>query len=276
MAKGKTNRLSEDVLAEQWYSFLHQLIGRMQEAFRTARRVDSELSQKTIAEKLGKPAPFISRCLSGQQNMTIRTIYYIARAMGYRLEITFRPLKSIQPSNFDASDLAERTIATTPQTRSHDLLQSPTRADYCAMKKGYKVKSIIICDDVRTENSGKEILIGVYNDVIVFPRLPAGIIKLFIRVALDVIPLQSFTFNILIVDPDGKTIGEHERKAEAPDVDTPVLIGLVLAGLRFEKEGIYKIRLRIDGSKLEEIGSFAVRTPRNEQEKEVLDALTLK
>src|SRR5262249_20373506 len=97
----KTDRISEDVLAEHWYSFMHQLIGRMQEAFRTARREDSELSQKTIAEKLGKPAPFISRCLSGQQNMTIRTIYYIARAMGYRLEITFRPLKSIRPSNFD-------------------------------------------------------------------------------------------------------------------------------------------------------------------------------
>jgi transcriptional regulator with XRE-family HTH domain len=104
----KAKRISEDVLAEQWYSFLHQLIGRMQEAFRTARSEDSDLSQKAIAEKLGKPAPFISRCLSGQQNMTIRTIHAIARAMGYRLEINFRPIKSIQPSNFRAPDL--RTV----------------------------------------------------------------------------------------------------------------------------------------------------------------------
>ena len=87
-------RISEDVLAEQWYSFIHDLIGNMQAAFRAAG-----ITQKVISRRLGKKESFISRCLSGQQNMTVRTIFYISRAMGYRLEIRFRRLSSLKTAN---------------------------------------------------------------------------------------------------------------------------------------------------------------------------------
>ena len=39
-----------------------------------------------------------------------------------------------------------------------------------------KFKNVIICDDVRTENSGKDIIIGVYAENIIVPKFPANIL----------------------------------------------------------------------------------------------------
>jgi len=97
-----TIRIPDEILAEQWYGFVHRLIEGMQLAYRNSGE-PQELTQKKIAERLGKKPSFVSRCLSGQQNMTIRTIHDLARAMDCRLEVTFRPLKSLRPANNPAT-----------------------------------------------------------------------------------------------------------------------------------------------------------------------------
>jgi transcriptional regulator with XRE-family HTH domain len=89
-----SEKIPEEVLTEQWYGFVQNLIGNMQSAFRSAN-----ITQKAMASRLGKKESFISRCLSGQQNMTVRTIFMIARAMGYRLEIKFQKVSSLRPTN---------------------------------------------------------------------------------------------------------------------------------------------------------------------------------
>jgi hypothetical protein len=50
-----------------------------------------------------------------------------------------------------------------------------------------KIKSLIICDDVREERSGKEILIGVYAGAIVFPKFPARLPKLVFRIDVQIL-----------------------------------------------------------------------------------------
>jgi hypothetical protein len=90
-------RIPPEVLEEQWYRFVHHLIEGMQTAFRNAQGDD--INQKKMASRLGKKPSFISRCLSGQINMTIRTIHDLARAMDCRLEVTFKPLKDLRPAN---------------------------------------------------------------------------------------------------------------------------------------------------------------------------------
>ena len=87
-------RLDDAVLAEQWYSFIHKLISQLQHAFRA-----SKLTQKSIADRLGKRPEVVSRCLAGQKNMTIRTMHDLARAMDCRLEIVVRPLSEVTPTN---------------------------------------------------------------------------------------------------------------------------------------------------------------------------------
>jgi transcriptional regulator with XRE-family HTH domain len=91
-------RIPDEVLAEQWFSFVHGMIGAMQAVFRTAQK-NRDLNQRKIAERLGRKPSFISRCLSGQQNMTIRTIHDLARAMDCRLEVSFVPLDSLPMAN---------------------------------------------------------------------------------------------------------------------------------------------------------------------------------
>lgn len=102
------DRIPDDVLAEQWYGLMHQVIGKVQEAYREAAK--SGLNQKTIAARLGKKSPeVISRCLSGQKNMTLRTLHELARAMDCRLDVSVTPLKNIQPSNRTVAIAREHT-----------------------------------------------------------------------------------------------------------------------------------------------------------------------
>jgi hypothetical protein len=98
-------RIAPEVLAEQWYSFMHGLIGQMQTAYRDAQ--SRGINQKIMAEKIGAKPAFVSRCLSGQQNMTTRTIHNLARAMDCRLEVSFRPLNTLRVANWVPPPLAE-------------------------------------------------------------------------------------------------------------------------------------------------------------------------
>src|SRR5215470_11319242 len=92
-----SERISEDLLAERWFEFMHSLIRGLRAAFRTANKAG--ITQKDIAAKLGKGPAFISRCLSGQQNMTVRTMHALALAMEHRLEIRLVPLAMLPQAN---------------------------------------------------------------------------------------------------------------------------------------------------------------------------------
>jgi len=94
-----TQRIPPEILAEQWYSFLHSMIAGMQAAYRKAQLATPGLNQQMIAERIGKEPSFVSRCLSGQQNMTARTIHDISRGMGYRPEILFQSPDHLTPAN---------------------------------------------------------------------------------------------------------------------------------------------------------------------------------
>jgi plasmid maintenance system antidote protein VapI len=102
-----TQRIPPEVLAEQWYSFLHSMIAGMQAAYRNAQLATPGLNQQVIAERIGKKASFVSRCLSGQQNMTARTIHDISRGMGYRPEMLFQSLGQLAPVNRKSGQLVE-------------------------------------------------------------------------------------------------------------------------------------------------------------------------
>jgi plasmid maintenance system antidote protein VapI len=87
-------RIPEERLAEQYFAFTHDLMHSLQMAFR-----QSGLSQKALGERLGKAPETISRCLSGQQNMTIRTMHNLARAMDFRPEINLFDLRALTRTN---------------------------------------------------------------------------------------------------------------------------------------------------------------------------------
>ena len=103
-----TTMIPREVLGEQWFSFRHKVLEGLQSAFRVCG-----LTKDQIAKRLGKDAATINRCLRGQQNMTLRTMHDLARAMGFRLRVEFDELSALPPSNRGAA-LAREPWKPTP------------------------------------------------------------------------------------------------------------------------------------------------------------------
>lgn len=88
------NRITDDALLENWHFFLYQTFARLKNKFS-----ELAISQDELSARLGKDKAFISRSLQGQSNMTLKTMYKIARALGYRMEIYFVDLKGVNRIN---------------------------------------------------------------------------------------------------------------------------------------------------------------------------------
>lgn len=82
-----SGRISKDDLAEQWYSFRHEIFAELNAA--VAR---SGMTQEEIAARLDITHTAISHYLSGRRNMTLTTLCEIAYAIGCRPEIRFQEL----------------------------------------------------------------------------------------------------------------------------------------------------------------------------------------
>lgn len=76
------NRLAEGDLWEEYYTNLHHAYEALREAF-----AKSGLTQDQLAAKLGVDKGLISRRLNGNENLTLRTMSFMASAMGCRLRI---------------------------------------------------------------------------------------------------------------------------------------------------------------------------------------------
>ncbi|MFM0210420.1 helix-turn-helix transcriptional regulator [Paraburkholderia sediminicola] len=58
-----------------------------------ARMKKLGVTQKTLAERMGRKAPYVNRVLSGRHNVTVETLSEAAHALGMRVDIRFEPLK---------------------------------------------------------------------------------------------------------------------------------------------------------------------------------------
>ena len=124
---------------------------------------------------------------------------------------------------------------------------------------GHKIRGFtVFCDEVRQESNGKNIYIGVYNNVIIFP-------------ANDPPPIPSLTLLVnLWIDPDVSLNEDLDLRVTVPWADEPAIqmkfdvkkaildgkktgmledgqilsiqIPLVFNNLKFEKEGLISVR----------------------------------
>jgi hypothetical protein len=136
------------------------------------------------------------------------------------------------------------------------------------MSEKIKIRSVIICDDVRREMSGKEILIGVYNDGMIFPAIPAQLKQLVIRVGSDVLDNTAKKFTLTLKDPNGTPLGQF------PGTFTPLtnpedhtLFGFIFQGPTLYSGGIYTIELGIEEDPPFKISDFYVRLALNDEER---------
>jgi hypothetical protein len=133
-------------------------------------------------------------------------------------------------------------------------------------KSGYRIRSVILCDDVRREANGKEILIGVYNDTIIFSSFPAVLPQFVVRVSLSIKDKDSKVFKLLIKDPNGEELHRVSGNTPVPDVSDMMVLGTVYMGMLFQSEGIYTIWFALGDGAPKQIWDFVVRSPVNATE----------
>lgn len=130
----------------------------------------------------------------------------------------------------------------------------------------YHVRSVIIADETRFEMNGREIIIGVYNDGMIFGTFPAIIEKLFVRIAVMVDSATYKNYQMHMVSNNGRVIFSQGGQIVTPiDIEIPVLFGFNVRPIAFPSPEKINIEFGLDEpAKL--VSSFIVRMPRDLQE----------
>ena len=97
MAAKNIKEIPKEDLAELWFSFNHNVLEQLQSRARELKK--DGITQEIIAARLGVGPAVVSRRLKGRQNMSMRTMHDLARAMGCRLRVAVDDLSALTPSN---------------------------------------------------------------------------------------------------------------------------------------------------------------------------------
>jgi hypothetical protein len=124
------------------------------------------------------------------------------------------------------------------------------------MAADYQVRSVIVCDDVRREGNGKELLIGVYPSAITLPAIPTVMPALCVRMEVVAKKLRYKIASCAIFGPDKKQI----VKIDGPDpvfvnTDFPAALGFQFTNFPASLAGEYEIHFGMDKA-LELISNF--------------------
>jgi hypothetical protein len=133
------------------------------------------------------------------------------------------------------------------------------------MSSAFDLRSLVVCDDIRQEVTGKEILIGVYTDTIIVPQFPAALNGLFFRVSLSIIDPSPQIYTFALVDAQGNV---KARAEQGLPENFRRSFGTIVVGVRnikLEKPGDLTIKLGIDGEPIE-IAKLHFRTPASDAE----------
>lgn len=126
--------------------------------------------------------------------------------------------------------------------------------------------SCVICDDVRHEKSGKSILIGTYNDVIVCKKADwdgqdskMALAQIYFANFISGAPSGPLEIVWWIEDPDGDLFGMNEKKEAMTDSsESTRTIFIRITPAIFDKLGTYRFHLETKDFKYDK--EFEVRT----------------
>lgn len=109
-------------------------------------------------------------------------------------------------------------------------------------KLNIKFLAALLCDDVRTEDNGKAIIIGVYYGKIVVHKLPIDLrLTMWMNILLDGVGETEIEFRGF--DPNNREAFRGKLKIQTSEMDA-TSITLPTFSLKLEKEGKLKIQYR--------------------------------
>src|SRR5215510_6427292 len=107
-------------------------------------------------------------------------------------------------------------------------------------------QALVVCDDIRFENNGKLLLIGVYSDVVQVFKLPLQLRSLGLAVRAKVMSAGRIAFSVSATDPQGNSLleanGEMNYEGEpGRTIWLPIVMGPAL----LTTEGTYNVRVAL-------------------------------
>ena len=135
-------------------------------------------------------------------------------------------------------------------------------------RKNFKCTSVIICDDIRQEATGKQILVGVYTGAVILPAFPTVLEKLCIRITGWVYQGAGTHSATLALDgPKRRNILRDDNiSLNVTHPDQQAVLNVTMRPFEFQEQGTYKIRFGVEGP-ARQIGTFVARLPESAREK---------
>lgn len=124
---------------------------------------------------------------------------------------------------------------------------------------GPRILNTLVCDDVRLENNGKEILIGVYNGTVIIDSVPAFFPTFSIRVLVKPTEIREYNINGAITAPSGLAAAQFSGKLNVLTTKFLMTFSLKISPLIINELGEYHVKIGIDAP-IEEIYAFNVIT----------------
>ena len=111
---------------------------------------------------------------------------------------------------------------------------------------GIVFDALVLCDDVRFENNGKLLLIGVYSDVVQVAKLLLQMRSIGLAIKAKVLATGRYQFSVSVADPQGNQLldasGEINYEGEpGRTIWFPVVMGPAL----LTTEGAYAVRISL-------------------------------
>ena len=107
------------------------------------------------------------------------------------------------------------------------------------------LQAAVFCEDVRTEISGQQTLIGVFGTIPAH-ALPIGFFKLCLWTRWCGGAGEFVEKSLILGCDDEQTVARSELKFSLPALDSYVTNVHVLGGVQFQQYGIYHVEIRLD------------------------------
>lgn len=114
------------------------------------------------------------------------------------------------------------------------------------MSKDYKFEHLLICDDIRREANGKEIIIGLYTEDIVCSSLPTTIPMLTFRIFLSLTKPLTANFELNVKAPNNQIILHAEGQANSGVGQKHAVLVFPFIPVQFSSAGEYSVFFAVD------------------------------
>lgn len=128
------------------------------------------------------------------------------------------------------------------------------------MREAFRCRNVLICDEIREEVGGKQLIIGAYSGVILIPFLPFFAPKITVRFEIKVAKAHYDHAECTVLRPNGSIFYHDARTFDLRYPEFSTTIVFVLGGLTFEHTGDYTMLLAMDSAPMA-VGDFSIVTP---------------